>query len=229
MSNRYDEIGHSEFERHATAVVRHSAGSAAIAAVLLCAYGFGMLAAPDPNDLFSWSNWFFFYTLRIGGIAYAMVAVWCLRGRPAALLANGVLSVLVGVMFMLCGVGMFVDGGVSLNSVLITVFGWLFAGAGVRDYREYRHLVRGTRSLSDELHDGRDALQRVRPEPTTPPYRKQVEHLSDKVCDVEQPQSCIETIDHVYEVPSSDTSHPSPPSDGGYLAKLAKKDRPPRL
>lgn len=223
---------------------RRSAGSAAIAALLMCAYGYGALAAPEPDSLFGWCNWFFYYTLRIGGVAFAGVAVWCWMGHVAALAGHGVLSLLVGVSFMLTGVGMLVDGGAMINSVIITVVGWSFVAAGLRDLRAVRYLGahNDPTGQSDPRRSERPPTRNVAPEPSTEPT------LADTLAGPLKARAAERESDRPGALGSSTAMTPDNPSaippdsasqdpvsesgqqaepEGGFLADLARKGRPP--
>lgn len=223
MTVPYDKASHLNGVDSAS-YVRRSAGSAAIAAVLMCLLGFGYYEAPAPKDLFGWCNLLFYYTLCIGGIAYALVALWCLTGHPLALIADGMLSVLVGAVFMTSGIGMLIDGGAMLNSVLITVFGWLFAGSGLRDFKIYRYVTqaRGTAgheaaiTPAEGLHGSQDSRLTTGLSPINDDV-DQVDHERD-------PYDRDES-DHA----NGDADDPHPPTDGGFLSDLARQGRPPRV
>ena len=118
--------------------VRRNAGSAGLAAALLLFFGFSHLARPVGNDLFAVSAMLFYHALRVGGIVMAVVAAWSLLGRPLVLVVDAVASVAIGICFALSGVGLLAGGGEALQSILNVVFGCMFIGASVRNWREYR-------------------------------------------------------------------------------------------
>ena len=100
-------------------------------------FGFYGLAEPTGTDLFSKANWVFFHTLRIGGIALAVLALWSLSGQRLALIVDAVVSIAIGVLFAATGVAMLVDGGGTLQSVINVMFGWMFVSSGRRNWSDY--------------------------------------------------------------------------------------------
>lgn len=121
--------------------VRRNAGPAGLAAALLLFFGFYYLARPSGSDLFSIAALVFYYTLRIGGIAMAIVALWSLSGHTAALFVDAIVSVAIGVMLLLTGLGL-LTGGDLLQTVLNVVIGGMFISAGWRSGRDYFGLAR---------------------------------------------------------------------------------------
>jgi hypothetical protein len=117
--------------------VRRNAGSAALAAACLIYFGFFQLAKPVGNDLFAIASLVFVYTLQIGGVLMAMVVLPSLLGHPMALLLDAVVSVGIGVLFVLTGVAMLLGGGDAIQTVLNVIFGAMFFSAGVRNGRYY--------------------------------------------------------------------------------------------
>ena len=224
---------------------RRSAGSAAIAALLMCAYGYGRLAAPEPDSLFNWCNLIFYYTLRIGGVGLAVVAVWCWIGHVVALAGHGVLSLLVGISFMLTGVGMLVDGGGTFNSVIITVVGWSFTATGVRDLRAFRYS--GSQPSSGDQGDIEPSMRKTTPSvareplPTPPPANTLAGQLKTRAVDrkPQEPASpgtstrpahnidpATLPLNSASEEPATE-SEPQTAPEGGFLADLARQGRPP--
>ena len=117
--------------------VRQNAWSAGIAAILLIVFGFYYLGRPTGTGLFERSALIFFFTLRVGGIALAAIAVGSVLAYRPVLVIDAVVSVAIGVAFALTGVGMLVGGGGTLQTVLQVVFGGMFISSGVRNWREY--------------------------------------------------------------------------------------------
>jgi len=117
--------------------VRRNTGSAALAAVCLIYCGFFYLGEPAGSDLFAVSAFVFFHTLRIGGILMALVALASLTGHKAALLLDGVVSVGIGFLLALTGVGMLIDGGEALQSILNLMFGAMFISYGAKNGRDF--------------------------------------------------------------------------------------------
>ncbi len=120
--------------------VRQNAGSAAIAAALMIYFGFFRLLEPSGSDLFQRAGWIFYHTLRIGGIVMGLVGDWSLLGHRPVLLVDAVASVVIGVLLILTGAAMGIDGGDLLQTVFMIVFGIMFISAGVRNARTYADL-----------------------------------------------------------------------------------------
>ena len=137
-----------------TAGIRRNTWSAAVAAILLIYFGFFYLAAPSGNDLFSMSALVFYHTIRIGGIAMGVVAVWSWLGHRLALAVDGIVSVGIGVLLIVTGLGMLGGGGDAFQTVLYVLFGGMFISAGVRNWRHYLLLAPpgapGSITLNDE-------------------------------------------------------------------------------
>ena len=205
---------------HVASVVRGNVWSVAIGAALLCYYGFKALATPEGTDLFSRSNLLFFHTVRIGGLALAVLAVWCWLGKPLALAVDGVVSVLIGVLFILSGGGMLIDSGGSIgfNTILIMLFGMMFFGSGRRNWQTYRHLVAGGRVVTEVYTETFQTPAR----PAAP-----VAHSPGRTTVVKTPPV------HVEDAPAADAApieqadvddDEAPPE--GFLAAMAKKPPP---
>ena len=122
---------------------------ATVGAALLMYFGFVALAEPTGSDLFSKGALVFYHTLRIGGVAMAVLAVWSLVGHKTALLADALVSVPIGGLFILSGAMMIADGGALFQSAINFVCGFMFIGAGTRNWRDYA-------ALSGEAHTTRD-------------------------------------------------------------------------
>lgn len=142
-----DFPGTQEHRAHVAAVVRRNVWPAAIAAVLMCYFGFDApwVFNSGASPLLKNSAHLFDYTLQIGGVVMAGVAVWCLLGMVAALAVDGVVSVAIGLLFILSGGGMVMAGSIDLNSILIILFGTMFFGSGRYNWRTYCHLAKGGR------------------------------------------------------------------------------------
>jgi len=122
----------------ATDRARGNAFPAAIAALCLLYFGFfGGYVQPTVTDLFSLGNLIFFYCLRIGGVAMALIAAVSAAGAPVVLVCDAVVSVAIGALFVTSAGMMLIDGGGGLNPFLMIVFGALFISAGVRNGRAF--------------------------------------------------------------------------------------------
>ncbi len=198
--------------------VRRNAGTAAIAAVLMLYFGFAQLAEPGGTDLFSRCNLVFYHALRVGGVAMTIIAVWSWFGYPSALMVDSVVSVVIGVVFMLTGAGMLVDGGASLQSVLIVIFGGMFLSAGIRSRRVYARIAPtgGPASVFDggfeRRHVETASTPALRPDAMTPPSEQK------------RPLPLAES--RIDEKTLAEEGR-GPPTEG-YLAALAENDPPPK-
>ena len=122
--------------------VRQNAVSAAIAAACMLYFGFRAFAEPTGASLFERSNWILFHTLRIGGIAMALVAIGSWLGYRPVLMVDAVVSTVVGLLFIVSGGGMLIDGGAAIQNALVILFGLMFVSAGVRTARRHAWLNR---------------------------------------------------------------------------------------
>jgi hypothetical protein len=122
--------------------VRANAFTAAIAAALLIYFGCFRLSADQGGGLFGIAATALVWTLRIGGVAFALLALLSLTGHLFTLAIDAVVSIAVGIMLVLTGIGLLVGGGDILQPVISVVCAWLFIGAGVRNWRDFR-LVSG--------------------------------------------------------------------------------------
>ncbi len=205
---------------HVAERVRACGMSAAIGAACLLYFGFARLLEPNATDLFSTSWLILYHTARWGGVLMAGIALWLWSGHVVAMLADGVIATLIGVLLVVTGLGMGVDGG-GLFQTLINFFcGYMFYSSGVQNGRDYFRLTKNADALT--VNDARgQTIANVKhettlreifvPEPTAPAPRieaRDPEIRTPKLKPVVEPES----------VPDS-----KPPT-GGYLASFAKKD-----
>ncbi len=132
---------HNPSRYDASPRVRQNAGSAAFAAACLLFFGFFWFVLPTVTNLFSLGDAICNYTLRFGGIAMAVAAVWSWTGRPKALLFDAITSVPIGLLLIASAVLMMLGGGFGLNQLLYILFGGMFIAAGVRNWRDYHALT----------------------------------------------------------------------------------------
>ncbi len=181
--------------------VRQNVVPAAIGAAFLLFFGFLRLTEPTGTDLFSRANWVFYYTLRFGGLAMGAVAAWSLLGKSITLAVDAVVSVAIGALIVLSGLGMAVDGGPMIQTIINFVCGSMFISSGVRNWRDYRLLAVTSASIPTPLPTA--------PSPSQGESRGEG-HLHPKT--IELPRQ-------------SGVSNAPPPQ--GFLASLAKKPLPP--
>jgi len=212
--------------------VRANFVPAVIAAVLLILFGFLYLAKPTGTDLYSRSAQVFYHTLRIGGVAMALIAMWSLTGRRHALLADAVASLVIGLLFILSGGGMIVDGGGVFPSSLNILFGLMFMSAGLHNGRAFAAFASPGRH--EDLSDAPFARStgRVADEPTA-----EVEDLVKPGSRIDRLREARTEAIRTMNYPSSEvqerpiespSASPScEPAAEGFLASFAD-DRPPR-
>jgi len=230
--------------------VRQNALSAAIAAALMIYFGFFSLLEPSGPGLFNGAALAMYHTLRIGGIAMALVALWSLLGDRTVLLVDGIASTVIGVLFVLAAVGLLLGGGRMIDSVLYVVFGSMFVSSGLRNYREYFHLAH----LAELGHQSDPASQTIHGYP--PPSRAstvdtdaapepgmQFESSKQQASTHGQAPSAIGEVEAALE---QDIMMPPPsrvedgvdqtcdeqdaePDSGGFLASFAEEEPPPRI
>ena len=138
--------------------VRHHTGAAALAGALLIFFGFFYVAQPMGTDLHGKAAAVFFHTLRFGGLAMIAVAVWLSLGHLLALIVDAAVSVLIGVLFVVTGVVMIIDGGGLLQTLINVVCGTMFMATGLQYRSEYRQLTRLYRGAEDLREEDVDVL-----------------------------------------------------------------------
>ena len=175
--------------------VRGNALPAAVAAALLLYFGYGRLSEPSGTDLFHQAGWVFYHTLRLGGLAMAAIAVWSWIGQRHALIVDAVASTVIGLLLIVTGAAMIIDGGDALQTLINVVCGGMFVSSGIRNGRDYFALVPATAA---EVVDARIRTDK-------PPSREAPPASHSK------PQAAP---------PAESTM--TPPADG-YLAALARK------
>ncbi|MDO8630345.1 MAG: hypothetical protein Q7R41_07615 [Phycisphaerales bacterium] len=121
--------------------IRQAGTGTAIGAALLLFFGFVQLARPTGTDLFSHAWLAVYYALRIGGVASAAIAFWLWTGHRPALIADAVLAVLLGAIFVLSGLAMLFDGGGAFQCAIITICGGMFVSSGFRNGRDYMQMI----------------------------------------------------------------------------------------
>lgn len=131
--------------------VRSNTGPAGFVAGLLIFFGFFWLGGPSGEGTFLVGDMICQYTLRLGGLAMVGVAIGSSIGTPVALLADAIVSLLIGVLLALSGVLMLVGGGGPLQDAIYIVCGTTFVVSSLRGWRELRALpVDGVVSEEDE-------------------------------------------------------------------------------
>lgn len=202
---------------NAAAIVRRNAGPAALAAALMIYFGFFSLLYPTGSDLFSICGKILYFTLRIGGVAMAIVALWCMVGQRHALLADAVASVIIGGLLIATGIGMFVDGGGAMQSVLYVVFGGMFVSAGRHNWHHYSSITTNqTRYASQQTSKTFDAPPPIPQKTTGPTTTERLRALKTRDAAAQHESA---------GPPPPVDAGPAAPPPGGYLASFG--DVPP--
>lgn len=198
--------------RHFSMRVRQNTAPAAIGTAFLVYFGFFAVAEPTGTDLYHRAAWAFYHTLRLGGLAMGAVALWSMLGQPMTLVVDAVVTVLIGVLLILTGLAMAVDGGAMIQTIINLVCGGMFISSGARNWRDYQFYAaprasdvpssRTTDSTGLEAH--LHALPEVRRK--APPSSQRDHQVERK--EQRQPITPVE-----------------PPPEG-FLASLAKKPPP---
>lgn len=243
---------HSSTSSEIASSVRGNALSAAIAAALMILFGFYYLAKPTGAGLFSLSALAFYYTLRIGGIAMAAIAVGSFVGFRPVLLVDAVVSVAIGVLLVLSGIGMLLGGGGAFQTILSVVFGGMFFSAGVRSWRDYFLLapvrdhpltVIDTSSSRDSTHG--DAATRAAPPVSSlgSQLRERMAIPADSCPPLPPAPASATSVSSETAPPPSNTEAPATdeqtptgescgqetgPSPDGFLASFADEGPPPK-
>ncbi|HUU86082.1 MAG TPA: hypothetical protein VM243_21500 [Phycisphaerae bacterium] len=118
--------------------VRSTALWAGLAAVIMLFFGYrGGWELPEANPMRAGSM-LFVYTLKIGGWVMLVEALLLWTGIRAALVCDGVVTTLIGMLLVLGGLLM--TPGSLWQALLFIVFGLLFISSGLRSWREGRAL-----------------------------------------------------------------------------------------
>ena len=199
--------------------VRRNAGTAAIAAVLMMYFGFEYLQEPTGTDLFSWAAWIFFHTLRIGGITIAILAVWSWIGQPIVVAVDAVVSIIIGAIFMLTGLAMFMDGGGMFQPLLNVVFGWTFIAAARNNWSTYTYI----RSTLIHYTSSPTPFNYTQPATFVDHHNVISKPTTDLTQDIEQSDQVTGTLDD-----HPDNQPPIETAPDGFLASFANEEQPPR-
>ncbi len=183
-------------------------------------FGFFGLLEPTGTDLFSRASWVFFHTLRIGGVAMGILALWSLSGQRPVLMIDAVVSIAIGTVFALTGAAMLIDGGAPLQPALNVVFGWMFVSAGRRNWSDYYALAK--RAEFPE-HTARPMTSP--PHTPTPPPQP----VDDPAAAVVSVPLAIEEIKPATPEPHGPTTPEleTEPAPGGFLESFADEGPPP--
>jgi hypothetical protein len=196
--------------------VRQNVVPAAIGAGFLLYFGYLHLAEPTGTDLFNRANWVFYHTLRLDGLAMAAVALWSMRGQGITLAVDALVAALIGVLLILTGLVMAIDGGDMLQTVINVVCGVMFISSGLRNWKDYRFFSAADASTAT-----------IFPSSEPPDFRRPTRTLPDVRAKAPSPfQGEGKGEGRIgNETLRSPAPPPTPPE--GFLAALAKKTPPP--
>lgn len=192
--------------------VRQNVAPAAIGAAFLLYFGFFHFTEPTGTELFDRASWVFYHTLRVGGLAMAAVAVWSLLGQPTTLAIDAVVTVAIGALLILTGLGMALDGGAMVQTIINVVCGGMFISSGVRNWRDYR-LFSATKTSNDPAIPPRDLGDFKRCPHASPDVRR-------------KPLSPSPGEGRGEGRAQRESTTPIAPPPEGFLASLAKKPPP---
>jgi len=145
--NNVDEIAHPK-SGVAEEKARAAANTTMFGAAIMLFFGFLYLGRPFGDDLFHRAGLVLYYTLRIGGLAFAGIAILLYLGQPIGLLLDGILALPCGVILLACGVLMLTDGGDWLNTFILVFGGISFFPTGWNNLQASREIRSGHR-ISD--------------------------------------------------------------------------------
>ncbi len=133
------------------------------------------------SDLYAWSAWFLLHTLRIGGVAMAVVSIGLLAARRRALLADAAVSGVVGAVLILTGVGMVADDGDLLQTIVNVGCGALFLSAAKHHGREYLSIRAATQETPvANVTDPRSLQGPPAPVAVAPPAPSYIDNTHDE-------------------------------------------------
>lgn len=145
-------VKHPNYSLDVESHIRRNASAAGFLAGLFILFGFcGVFGPPSGDGLFFYGDSLFQLTLRLGGIALAVVAVWSSIGTPAALAADAVTSMAIGIGLMTGAVLMVIGDGSILTNLLYFVCGIIFMTSGLRLWSEYSSLPREKKIQVEEV------------------------------------------------------------------------------
>ena len=127
------------------AYVRQRTGHAGIAAGLLIFFGFFWFGGATGSGAFYVGDVLFHCALRFGGLAMVGVAIWMSIGLRSALIGEGILSTLIGLLMAAGGILMAIAAGQGFTYIqyfIYLVCGITFLVNGLRTLHDYMQLAR---------------------------------------------------------------------------------------
>lgn len=233
-------VKHSNAPLDLESHIRRNASAAGFLAGLFILFGFcGVFAPPSGEGLFFYGDSLLQLTLQLGGIALAVVAVWSSIGTPAALAADAVSSVAIGIGLMGGAILMVVGDGTILANLVYFICGVTFFTSGLRLWNDFSTLPRQVKVQVEEVELPDDIAA---PDPATVDNAIADTALAQQFPPAATPEdSDLITFDRPtkprHARPSSVSAKdetirldklepPNAPPPDGYLADLARKNPP---
>ncbi len=139
--------------------VRKAAPSTLIGAVLLLFFGFIYLNRPTGVDWFSRAALVLYYTLRIGGVLFLVIAFLLYTGWPPALGLDAAVALPVGAILIGCVAVMILDNGGVVNGLILIFCGASFLSSGWRNGKAFAQ-IRGSASIGPiQVIGGDDSIK----------------------------------------------------------------------
>ncbi|HVP12367.1 MAG TPA: proline-rich domain-containing protein [Phycisphaerae bacterium] len=133
---------------------RNAAYTLIVGCVLLV---YGWMSSPIHYDelgpFYNTSVEVFFWILRLGGLAFVLIAVLAFMGLRLALFLDAAVSMICGLFMVLCGGYWIKETGLDLSRILYVVFGVMFLRASMSSLA----LFRGQAPAGPETPGGTEA------------------------------------------------------------------------
>jgi len=223
--------------------VRANITPATLTAGMLIFFGYMVFGPPTGDGMFLAGDTLFHYALQLGGFGMIAVAVMSAIGTPYALFTDAIVSGLVGLSLCAGAALMSIASAVTFDYIIYFVAGFTLVMSGLRNWRDYGKLPRtyGDDGLSSEVLEAFDqpfgagvdvsnALgkrgEQAGAGESAPiilqPKKKSLPKRSFSA------RSGVDVI-NLDDLPAAgqDANKRESPPPQGYLADLARKDRPP--
>jgi len=204
---------------HAAAIVRGSMGGSLLEAGLLLAVGFYLrwsgLVGVSSSQLYNWSVNIVVWTLLIGGVLVLGVTALCWTGRPWALIVDGLVSLLIGVSLLGCGIIWLSKADVQ--GILVVIFGLFDLNAAKGSWNNYQLALRAMMMAPPAAFPG------------APPIDEPERAAPDPQAKAEAMERLLSTKQARPAVPAKvDISRKDEPVPDGFLAELGREQEPKR-
>ena len=199
---------------HSTEIVRGNVSSALLEAALLLAIGFYMRLGGWHGEgirVYVLSVDVVVWTILIGGFLFLGSALLCWTGRPWALLVDGLLSILIGVVFVGCGIIWLSQQ--DFLGLLIIVFGLYDFNAAKGSWASYRMAV-ATSRFPTSFAQSQDSTQTEAP-PVDPEAKSEA---LERLMSTKQARPAVPA--------KVDLRPKNEPVPDGFLAELGREKEP---